>query len=219
MPIRGSTPAAAADHNPGMRILTSTRPFAWRAPDVPVTHITCDWHGAPLPQAAGFSLVADSARLWFIARHRGPATAHPMARPGGFQAELWRYDVAELFIAHPSGASYLEFNLAPNGAWWSCAFTAPRVRAAEEDAALPGVTTHAELTADGAWRAAMAIPLELLRELVGYGPGMRANVTFILGHPRQVLLTAADLGGGEPDFHRPQRFPQVSFAAMPAGHG
>jgi len=157
----------------------------------------------------------DARRLWFIAHHRKAADLHPQARPGMFLAELWRHDVAELFLADPVSGRYFEFNLAPNGAWWSCELTAPRVRAEETDIAMPEVATFSDMAPDGAWIAAMAIPLDLLRARLDFGPQTRANVTFILDSPDQKFVTAADLGAGEPDFHRPEKFPQVVFAQLP----
>ena len=173
-----------------------------------------DWNGDPLPVPAAFSLAMDARWLWFIAHHRRAAQLHPLARPGMFQAELWRYDVAELFLADPVSGRYFEFSLAPNGAWWSCEFSAPRVRAEDTDIAMPEVATFSDLAADGAWLAAMAIPLDLLRARLDFGPRTRANVTLILESPARKFVTAADLGGGEPDFHLPQRFPAVVFAPL-----
>lgn len=173
-----------------------------------------DWQGRPLSPPAGFCLVEDGKRLWFVAHHRRPAELHPQARPGLFQAELWKHDVAELFLADPVSGRYFEFNLAPNGAWWSCEFTAPRVRAEETDIAMPEVATFSEMAPDGSWVAAMAIPLNLLRARIGFGQETKANVTFILESPEQRFITAADLGGGDPDFHLPDRFPEVKFAPI-----
>jgi hypothetical protein len=198
-----------------MTIFTSPRPLQWGELDVPLLGITKDWHGAPVAPAAGFSLATDDRRLWFIAHHRAAARLHPQARPGIFQADLWKYDVAELFISDPLSGRYFEFNLAPNGAWWSCEFTAPRVRAEECDIAMPEVATFADMAADGAWVAAMTMPLDLLKARIDFGPGTRANVTFILGSPEQRFLTAGDLGGGAADFHQPERFPQVEFRELP----
>jgi len=173
-----------------------------------------DWHGEPLQSPAAFSLALDERWLWFIAHHRRAAQLHPLARPGMFQAELWHHDVAELFLADPVSGRYFEFNLAPNGAWWSCEFAAPRVRAEEADIAMPEVAAFSDLAPDGAWLAAMAIPLDLLRARLDFGPRTHANVTLILESPARKFVTAADLGGGEPDFHLPQRFPEVVFAPL-----
>ena len=197
-----------------MTIFTSAKPLAWGELDVPMLGLEKDWHGAPLSPPAGFCLAVDGRRLWFIAHHRRPADLHPQARPGSFQAELWKHDVAELFLADPASGRYFEFNLAPNGSWWSCEFTAPRVRAEEIDIAMPEVATFSDMAADGAWVAAMAIPLDLLKARLDFGPATRANVTMILESPAQRFVSAADLGDGEPDFHLPGRFPQVVFAAL-----
>jgi len=198
-----------------MTIFTSPRPLMWGELDVPMLGLTHDWHGVPVEPPAAFSLAMDEQRLWFIAHHRRPAILHPTARPGDFQAELWKYDVAELFIADPVSGRYFEFNLAPNGAWWSCEFTAARVRAEETDIIMPDIATFSDMAPDGAWIAAMAIPLDLLRARLDFGPNTRINVTMILESPDQKFITAAALGGGEPDFHRPQEFSERMLAPFP----
>ena len=199
----------------GMTIFESSRPVRWGEMDLPLLGITRDWHGAELEPPAGYALVADGRHLWFVAHSRQPAELHPEARPGGFVVGLWQYDCAELFLADPVSGRYFEFNLAPNGAWWSCEYTAPRVRVEEVDIAMPEVATFADLAADGAWLAAMALPLDLLRARVDFGPETRVNVTFMLGGRGQCHASAADLGGGTPDYHRPARFPKVVFAPLP----
>jgi hypothetical protein len=197
-----------------MTIFTGRRPLRWGELDVPMLGLARDWSGHPENPPAGFCLAEDGGHLWFVAHHRRPASLHPQARPGAFQAELWKHDVAELFLADPASGRYFEFNLAPNGAWWSCEFTAPRVREEETDIAMPGVAAFADLAPDGSWVAAMALPLDMLRARLDFGTTTRANVTMILGSPDQRFLTAADLGGGAPDFHRPGSFPQVVFTPL-----
>ena len=184
--------------------------------DVPLLGISKDLAGEALEVPAAFSLVADPQHLWFIANHRRPAVIHPKARPGRYQAELWRYDVAELFLLEPKTGRYFEFNLAPNGAWWTCEFKAPRVREDETDIAMPGVATFSEIAADGSWVAAMAIPLDLLAARLDFGPQTRGNVTMILESPNQKFVSAADLGTGAPDFHQPARFPVTRFMPLPS---
>lgn len=199
-----------------MTVFTSPRQLVWGGLDVPLFGLQNDWAGMPLDVPAAFSIISDPRRLWFIANHRKPASIHPQARPGTFQAELWRYDVAELFLAEPVSGRYFEFNLAPNGAWWSCEFTAPRVRAEEVDIAMPEVATFSEMAPDGSWVAAMAIPLDLLKARLDFGPGTQLNVTMILESPRQRFLSAVNLGEGEPDFHRPGKFSKTAFSPLPS---
>lgn len=198
-----------------MTLFTSPQPMVWGELDVPVFGLTKDLRGDALKNPASFSLVTDDRHLWFLASHQQPARIHPQARPGAFHADLWQHDVAELFLADPASGRYFEFNLAPNGAWWSCEHTAPRVRAEEMDIAMPEVATFSDLAPDGGWLVAIAIPLDLLRARLDFGPATRANVTMILESPVQRFLSANDLGPGEPDFHRPDRFSQILFTPLP----
>ena len=201
----------------GMTIFESRERLVWGELDLPWFGLGRDWHGEGLGVPTSFSLAMDGERLWFVAGHGRPAVLHPQGRPGRFQAELWRYDVAELFLGDPVSGRYFEFNLAPNGAWWCCEFTGPRVRAEEVEIEMPGVATFSDLAADGSWMAAMSLPLEFLRARLDFGAGSVANVTFILGTPEQRFVTAGDLGGGEPDFHQPGRFPPVRVVPLPVG--
>lgn len=198
-----------------MTIFTSSRPLVWGELDVPLFGLNADVSGAALQAPAGFSVVADTRHLWLIVNHRSPARIHPQARPGAFQADLWQYDVAELFLGDPASGRYFEFNLAANGAWWSCEFTAPRIRADEAEIAMPEVATFSDLDPDGSWLAAMAIPLDLLRARLDFGGETRMNVTMILESPQQKFISACELGGGEPDFHQPQRFSNIAFVPLP----
>lgn len=174
-----------------------------------------DWHGASVQPQGMFCLAKDEERLWFIAGRSAPATIHPQARPGKFQAELWKYDVAELFLGDPKTGRYLELNLAPNGAWWTCEFTGPRQRLDEMDRIMPDVETHADLAPDGAWLVAAALPLDILRARIGFGPETVGNVTFILNSPDQIFLTAVPPTPGEPDFHRPDAWKTLQVQAAP----
>jgi len=198
-----------------MTIFQSLQPLIWGALDVPLFGLGKDLQGVALDPIPAFSLVLDPQQLWFIASDRRPARIHPRARPGVFQAELWKYDVAELFLSDPVSGRYFEFNLTPNGAWWSCEFTAPRVRAEALDIPMPGVETFAEMAPDGAWLAAMAIPLDLLEARIDFGSQTRANVTLVIGAPDSKFVSAVDLGQGEPDFHQPQRFALLHRVPLP----
>lgn len=198
-----------------MTVFTNPRALVWGELDVSLFGLAKDLNGMLLDAPAAFSLATDTQHLWFIAHHRKPALVHPQARPGAFQAELWKYDVAELFLSDPVSGRYFEFNLSPNGAWWTCEFTGPRLRADAVDIAMPEVATFSELSADGSWLAAMAIPLDLLRARLDFGAETRINVTMILESPQQRFLSANPLGGGEPDFHQPECFTQVRFVPLP----
>ena len=131
--------------------------------------------------------------------------------PCEFAEALWRYDVAELFIKDAHSDRYLEFNLAPNGAWWSAEFVGPRVRACTEDIPIVGVKTYSKTSADGYWQAAASIPLSFLKSDFSFGQGSRVNVTFIVDSPEQKFLSIAALPGAKPDFHQPEYFKEVEL--------
>lgn len=162
-----------------------------------------DWFGGKSKFYPHFLCAVDGSHFYFLAGGRGTAAYHPDGTEGKFQPDLWKYDVAEFFLASPDG-SYLEFNLSPNGAWWSARFNKPRV--ARDLPPLAGVETVSEIT-DESWQVRAAIPLSELGSL----EGALFNVTFILGSPAQQFFTAAPPGDGAPDFHRPDLFLPMSL--------
>ena len=187
-----------------MEIQILDSPLEWPELDALPMHELChDWHGQSMAPPARFALVEDPGHLWLIAGRQQPANPHPMGDCGDFQAELWKHDVAEMFITDANFKNYLEFNLSPTGAWWAESFSGPReIRGLGQP---PEVRTHAE-HGEESWRACLGIPLEWLRLSIDWSVDSPLNVTFILDSPQQRFLSACDLGAGEPDFHRPQGF-------------
>lgn len=169
--------------------------------------IGSDWQGVPLEAQPAFRLVVDpvGGHLELLATARkGPSTAIG-SEAGEFHEGLWQHDCAELFLLHPGTGHYMEFNLAPNGGWWSCLFEAPRRQAMIENLPLPGVFAEG-LEGIAHWEARLRIPLASLPESIGSDPMVwRGNATFCLGNaPRQKFATFAAPAPGLPDFHRPQ---------------
>jgi hypothetical protein len=189
-----------------VQIFTSGSPLVWGELDLPLMGINSDWNGKPLEPPLGFTIAADRTNLWFVATRQAPAFHHPGANPESFIEGLWKYDVAELFLADPKSGAYLEFNLAPNGAWWAAAFTAPRVRSEVQPDFQAAVTAHFTDGGDGTWFAALAIPTAFLEANVCFGFGETANVTCILNSPQQTFHSACKLPGTDPDFHQPYHF-------------
>ncbi|MDP4722137.1 MAG: hypothetical protein NWS48_12995 [Akkermansiaceae bacterium] len=192
----------------------SKDPLKWGELDLPLLGIGSDWSGKPLLPPLAFSLAADAENLWFVATRQAEACVHPDAFLGSFTPELWKYDTAELFIADDKTGRYLEFNLAPNGAWWAAEFSSPRVASVTQPDFKSNVTSHSG-DESGQWLAALSIPLAFLRDTVDFGTGTKANATFILGSPEQTFHSAAKLPGAEPDFHQPSAFPILSTYPIP----
>jgi hypothetical protein len=192
-----------------MRYFQTFSPLVWGELDLPVLGMTSDWHGVALNPPLGFALAADAASLWFVATRQAPATCRHGAEPGSFTEGLWERDVAELFIADPASGSYVEFNLAPNGAWWAARFSAPRIRSPVQPDFQSAAASHWEEPSANGWCAAIRVPLPFLKRELGFGEKTTANVTAILNYPQQTFHSAARLPGAEPDFHQPAAFPRL----------
>lgn len=164
-----------------------------------------DWFGEPVAAKPEFKLKCEDGFITLSAR----VAKAPLFVPqdtGGFVEGLWEGDCAELFLVNPETGYYMEFNLSPQGAWWCCEFTAPRVRAPGAPREISGVTTTGE-THDASWGASIRIPVSSLpRELAFSTTGTRGNVTFCLGNDPQLYLTYANLGGGNPNYHLPDKW-------------
>ncbi|MEG0024573.1 MAG: hypothetical protein RR553_06655 [Akkermansia sp.] len=169
---------------------------------LPRQELVNDWFGFDVDPAVQFAFATDGAHLWFLASREAPFVAHPEAKEGVFQAELWKYDVAEWFIANADASHYWEFNLSPNGAWWANAFK--DVRIPDPTIATPaGVETQASSDQDS-WCTMVKIPLA---SLTGIDiRNARLATTYILNTPDQIFLTSTDDLHGEPDFHHPADF-------------
>ncbi len=187
-----------------------------RSENAPWQRLQHEWFGESVTPPFEFRFRLTPDALVFSARRPAPALLHPLAREGQFQEHLWKYDTAEFFIATADAERYLEFNLAPNGAWWAAAFTAPRL----QETALPtvpqGVRAHGHAGASG-WECEAQLPLAPLR-LMGISPGespFRLAAAAILGSPEQRFLTTATEADGRPDFHRPWSW-ELAELAPPA---
>lgn len=170
---------------------------------LPRQELVNDWFGFDVDPAVQFSFATDGQDLWFLASREAPFSAHPDAEEGIFLAELWKYDVAEWFIASHDSPHYWEFNLSPNGAWWASPFT--DVRKPDTDTpSLSGVETKSS-TNDNSWCSMAKVPLSSLKGIDIRNT--RLATTFILNTPDQIFLTSVDELHGEPDFHKPSDYP------------
>ena len=194
-----------------MQIDQKKEPLSWEGSDLRWSMVNLDWHGQPVAVPAAFTLAMDRTHLWFVAAREKRASISPDAGPREFTEGLWRYDVAELFIKDRHSDRYLEFNLAPNGAWWSAEFIGPRVRACSENIPIVGIKTYSKVSVDGGWKVAASIPLSFLESDFSFGQGSRVNVTFIVDSPEQKFLSIAALPGVKPDFHQPHYFEEVEL--------
>lgn len=199
---------ALTNHLLPMRLFKTTNLLKWGELDLPLLGIHADWFGKKLDPPLAFSLAIDEENLWFIAARHAPACVHPDASPSAFTPELWKYDTAELFIADEKSGCYLEFNLAPNGAWWASAFSSLRVASGSQPDFAKHITSHSDFESHQ-WIAALSIPIKFLEKTIQLSTETTANATFILNSPAQTFHSAAKLPGDHPDFHQPFAFPTL----------
>ncbi len=180
--------------------------------NAPWQQLDHEWYGQPVPPACEFRFTLTADALVFAARRAAPALLHPEACCGAFREHLWKYDTAEFFIATMDGSRYMEFNLAPNGAWWAAAFTGPRV-VNEAVPALPQGVSATGRAGAGGWECEASLPLSWLA-LMGIEPGKapcRVAAAAILESPAQLFLTTATDLSGAPDFHRPRAWEEAEL--------
>ena len=188
-------------------------PFlAAKPPQRPWLSIAKTWHGEELRPSVRFLFWLDAKALHFSCARDAAAKIHPQAEMGKFLPELWRYDVGEFFLAAADG-SYLEVNLAPNGAWWLAFFDQKR-QISEKKFPLNGVATQAEIRQDS-WKASIAIPRSDLAIFFPDLADLRLNAAFILQSPDQIFVSACPLESAAPDFHLPKQFPKIKLVNLP----
>ncbi len=176
--------------------------------------ITEDWFGTTLEEPCTFSLAKDSEFLWFISIFPHTANIHPSASPGLFTPELWKYDVAELFLANPSTGEYLEFNLTANGAWWASKFSSIRKPTAQQPDFTSHIRSHQDLSDTHHSVVGLQVPLKFLKKEIDFGLATAANITVICDSPSHRYLSASKLPGAQPDFHQPTNFTTASFIPL-----
>ena len=193
-----------------MQIFTSEKPLTWGKLELPMMGLTRDWFGERVDPPSTFTLANDAESLWFISVFPHATEIHPDSSPGQFTPELWKYDVAELFIANPETGEYLEFNLTANGAWWACRFSSVRHPSAEQPGFSDMIRSHHDPAGDRHFVAGLRIPLIFLKKEIDFSASTTANITIIRDSPSQRFLSACKLPGPQPDFHQPQYFTHLS---------
>ena len=176
------------------------------------TIIVTDWYGKQSEVTPRFVLAADESQLHFaVFVNSEPKFDHSLI-PDSFVPDLWRQDVAELFIKKVGGPEYLEFNLSPSGAWWGAEFSSYREQS-KNSLTHTGIEVQASNNTTF-WRGMISIPFSVLTSLPTSAAGFKAQVCFISGeNPRQYFSTGSSIirtADREPDFHLAELFDNLS---------
>lgn len=124
---------------------------------------------------------------------------------GDFYEGLWKYDCGELWLHDTTSGRYIEFNLAPNGAWWSCVFESARKR--DSECKSPRCITGGTVE-EGFWQSSLSVTYAEIARCLGNTEGLRGNVTLVVGGCPDLEVPLDNLHSIAPlaavDFHRPQ---------------
>lgn len=194
-------------------LYVSNKPLPWKkVRDLPLTLFIEDWYGARVSAKTGFVLAIDAERIFFFASCAQSPLTKPSARLGQFVSGLWGFDLAELFLCEDGTGRYQEFNLAPNGSWWSAVFSTYRKEAA--DFSPPrGVETVSHISAHS-WKAGLTIPRASLGVNIEFSPFSRLNVSMIISGGARNHLSWARIHSETPDFHRTDEFCTLSLVEI-----
>jgi hypothetical protein len=164
------------------------------------------WDGDELVVPLQWRVAYDPDHLWFMASVPGKAWFNAALGRGQFFEGLWEQDVAELFVMTDRGL-YQEFNVSPSGAWWSCRFSAYRVR--QQESTVPSGASTEVLVDEASWQALLSIPR---RELLASPSEITAmHVAAIVHTPTLRYLSSAPVTGEQADFHRRECFTPVEL--------
>lgn len=141
---------------------------------VALTKLLLDWNGQLSDYPISIGLASDRSSFHLIASANAAPVLLPDS-PTGFVEGLWEADVVELFVSLP-GTAYVEFNLSPNGAWWSTHFSDYRKR--DESKTSIHCTTDT-VVGPKEWNAILSIPRDALPVNTRLDQSPALNVTAI----------------------------------------
>ena len=173
------------------------------APDVLALSIVTYWDGIPCANTRLHGVVtldAEDEGLYLTASlpHQ-ECPCVPATPPRTRVANLWEYDVVECFVVGAEG--YLEVELGAGGHFLVLDFAAPRVRRNAYEAFVPRMTFEPRSEGRTAWHASILMPWAMVPVRVkGVNAYVMSRDHYLCYHP---------LPGPKPDFHQPERFPQV----------
>ncbi len=157
---------------------------------------------------------ADALFFRFRARYR-TITVFADAERNGRRDHLWDRDVVEVFLQpDPSNPRrYKEFEVSPNG-YWIDLNIAPGEKHDLKSGLKRRVTLHA---AEKIWVAELAIPMKCLVEEFDPAAKWRVNFYRVEGASEPRFYSAwRPTGTAVPNFHVPEAFGELVFAASPA---
>jgi alpha-galactosidase len=189
---------------------------AWEA--APPIRFSRDWQGLNADPERATEVRAlwtpDTLYLRFDARYR-TITVFADADAQGRRDQLWDRDVCEVFLQpdSPGLGRYKEFEVAPNGFWIDLDIRPEGKRDLES-----GLRRRVERDeTNKRWRAVLALPMNSLVPHFDPSAVWRVNFFRVEGTAEPRFYSAwQPTRTAQPNFHVPEAFGQLVFAAEPA---
>ena len=153
-----------------------------------------DWYGTELSFRHDFSIISDLNSIFFIVQSNAPYSLDALSKANEFKEGLWEYSACELFIKDRNSDFYLEFNLAPNSAWWYCELVKYRERNETQNLLNKNDVITYQNSKSEFWQVGIKFPKNILPKEFSF------NVCAILGKG-DIFLSAKSIKDIEPDFH------------------
>jgi hypothetical protein len=180
----------------------------------PPLKLVTDWHKHPAPYETTIYFALSPEYLLYGAEIKKDAETVEPRDEAFFVEGLWEADVIELFLADDHSAAYQEFNLSPDGRWWSCRFSSYRKRD-PRGFRMPQNVRREYLLLPGCFKAGIQIPRTELSVDCSFGARSRAHLCAIAGRQPRVYYSTAPLESEKPDFHDPRCFQAIHFPEQP----
>ena len=189
---------------------------AWE--HTPALRFSADWQGknADPERETEVRLLwtPETLFLRFRAKYR-VITVFPGAEPNGRRDQLWDHDVAEVFLQPDPSVPrrYKEFEVSPNGFWIDL-----DIAPGEKHDLKSGLRRRVVLDeATKTWVAELALPMNCLVERFDPSATWRVNFYRVEGAAEPRFYSAwRPTGTAVPNFHVPEAFGELIFAAAPS---
>lgn len=176
------------------------------------TKLDRDYLGRTCDKEISFIVAADKENFFYAAQTTLSPDFDSDPIPGKYFEGLWTKDVASVFMRENASNQYQEFEISPNGAWWSMAFEKPRDRLLNQFR-MPSAETIAMRIGDG-WRAGFKMKRSELTINFDFKKGSALNFCAVLGQGPRTYMSYSIMPGEKPNFHQPTCFVPAMFVKI-----
>ncbi|MDZ4786244.1 MAG: hypothetical protein SGJ02_09230 [bacterium] len=172
---------------------------------LPLENLSSLWNGIKIQNGFEYSVSHDSNYINLIIQSNCTPWIFPETSCNTFYQGLWQRDLFEIFLFDKETGLYQELEFAPNGAWWSWAYPAPRTWLIGFQK--PQVQVVKESIMMG-WKISASIKISSL--CINFNSkNLYGNICGVIGENPRNYFSLVELPGSKVNFHQPDRFIKV----------